>query len=801
MFAARAATQLVRKAPATIGLMFACLLLLPACTRPESRAAAQASQTLAPEVPVTATPARPGTMPTHVPPPALPTASLPEREAASSTWLYLTAFEHDRVSVVDPKSGHVLYEIPVNGQFPGVAVAPDGSRLYVIDGPSEGRLRIFDTATWQVIRQAAIADRALLLSDISLALSGDGRWLLVEHYSYPRGQAWVSVIDTHTLEFLSDDLPHLSVCPRLARVVGRPNHPESYLACGSMVVALQNDTLVPRWHGSTPSSPHPDLAVADDGKYLYGLYPSVDTRCDVVVEGEGHCRVASTDLQLLVWETATGQLVREISLSEQVFVPPATIGRGDAGYMAVAPNGERLYVAWEDRLWALSSDSLAVTRELVLPAPVDGLALSADGRELYLLPATAGDLRVRGHGLWIIDAATLTLGRHASDWPERLNLPFMIAAPASERQSDKGARDVVLATQRDHRLHVFDAATLEPLGQIAINNLAHRVSAGPDGRTLFIAQAGTPDGAGCCALFALDLETSTMCRLMEPVTEQVLSPDGRRLFAQRGNVGIEVFDAGTLARLPTIAAPGVYRLQPSPDGRWLFGITSWDGPSLDVFDLGRQRLDHRLPVPGGGGAWLGEQFHLYARDGGQAGLWIIRPETMVLGDPVPVTPTGQGLTDGQLPAHPQVVAARDRLVVYEPLGWWFKLDPRREGQPVSGGLFALDPSSGEVTGHLAPSVDFAQVVADPGGARLYGLDAGDPDGGRPVRLLALDSATGAVLAERTLPTDVWFIAPASLPDTLVPRGRIQLAACGQIEAPPPPASTAPAIAPTATSSE
>jgi hypothetical protein len=29
----------------------------------------------------------------------------------------------------------------------------------------------------------------------------------------------------------------------------------------------------------------------------------------------------------------------------------------------------------------------------------------------------------------------------------------------------------------------------------------------------------------------------------------------------------------------------VYRPYPSPDGRWLFGITNFAGPSLDIFDL------------------------------------------------------------------------------------------------------------------------------------------------------------------------------------------------------------------------
>ena len=56
-----------------------------------------------------------------------------------------------------------------------------------------------------------------------------------------------------------------------------------------------------------------------------------------------------------------------------------------------------------------------------------------------------------------------------------------------------------------------------------------------------------------------------MCRLISP-SSQAVPVHGSRVFNQRGNVGIEVFDAQTLERLPTIAAPGVYGLFPSPDG-------------------------------------------------------------------------------------------------------------------------------------------------------------------------------------------------------------------------------------------
>ncbi|MCH8109883.1 MAG: hypothetical protein IIB15_07120, partial [Chloroflexi bacterium] len=108
-------------------------------------------------------------------------------------------------------------------------------------------------------------------------------------------------------------------------------------------------------------------------------------------------------------------------------VPEPTGGSGHAGYLAVSPDSTRLYVAWEDSLWSLETETLQVSGELKLPTPVDGMALSIDGRELYLLPSTSGDLRERG--MWTVNTETLEVVRQASDWPS-FSLPFFFVAPS-----------------------------------------------------------------------------------------------------------------------------------------------------------------------------------------------------------------------------------------------------------------------------------------------------------------------------------------------------------------------------------
>jgi hypothetical protein len=407
------------------------LLLLTACAVPESSAGTNPTS----ETPVTATPASPGLAPTHaLQPLSLPTASPAERQTASDTWLYLSTFQSFNVNVIDPLSGHTLHKVPTSGDRAGVGVAPDGTRLYVLDGlPGAQQLRVLDTATWQVVHQEPIARLARTFIN-PVALSGDGRWLLVRHYDDDHSRVWNSLFDTQRLRFLPDDawgLPQCSDDILAVGLIGHPGHPYLYTVCNGVVVALGANTLVPLWQKTVPAGPHPGLVLGPDGRRLYGLFPQVIM--DHSPDGYQY-RVSETDLRLLAWETAGGELVYDIQLSQQVSVPLATIGRGDAGYLAIAPDGGRLYVAWEDRLWALSTETLQVVGELQLPAPVDGMVLSLDGRELYLLPATSGDLRRRGHGLWTVDTAAMKLVRRASDWPQNMPLfaPLFVAAPAPE---------------------------------------------------------------------------------------------------------------------------------------------------------------------------------------------------------------------------------------------------------------------------------------------------------------------------------------------------------------------------------
>jgi len=211
-------------------------------------------------------------------------------------------------------------------------------------------------------------------------------------------------------------------------------------------------------------------------------------------------------------------------------------------------------------------------------------------------------------------------------------LPILLLAAAPAFAEDPL---VVLAAAYTGRIEFFDA-TLVPLGAIGmgVNQQVESVAASPDGRRLFVARADTKttDSSG---LYSLDLDTRAMCLLAAPSMFGTPSPDGRYLFTQ-GKQGVDVFDANSLSRLPTMKAPGQYNLQPSPDGRWLLGVTNSPQPSLDVFDMAANILVRRLPIPGGPvtGAWSGDRFYIfsYGADGlrGSGLLWSVKPEDSAL---------------------------------------------------------------------------------------------------------------------------------------------------------------------------
>ena len=361
---------------------------------------------------------------------------------------------------------------------------------------------------------------------------------------------------------------------------------------------------------------------------------------------------------------------------------------------------------------------------------------------------------------------------------------------AQQKTAGKADRvDVIVATRRDHAVVFFRADSLAPLGSFVVNNLASNVSVSARGDHLFVAAAQTQNGNECCALFSLDLRDRTLCRQVFPALASTASTTRDEVYYQRGNTGIEGFETGSLAKLPTVRVPGVYHLLPSPDGKWLFGVTAFQGASLDIVSLADRRMVRRLPLTehrSWDGAWVGKDFYLLSHNGKDGALWTIHPEETDKGpkfckpadtcaDRAVVLPD---LGNGGKVVGLRVLSAGSVLFAYEPLGWWFKINRRAEQHtPFPGGILKIEPRAGKVLAHFSPQTDYAQVIAGTDGRSLYAIDAGMPDATAGVRLLKIDADTGEILATELLQRDVWHITAASVRRQYIPAGAAVPNAC------------------------
>lgn len=326
---------------------------------------------------------------------------------------------------------------------------------------------------------------------------------------------------------------------------------------------------------------------------------------------------------------------------------------------------------------------------------------------------------------------------------------------------------VLLASSRNGWIEFVDLNTLQVKGRLFTGSMTESVVASADGRTLFVTKSRASEPEGCCALYAFDLKERTSKELLWPSGAAVVLPGANEIVTQRGNVGIEVFNARTLLRMPTLKAPGVYGLHPSPNGRWLFGTNTFGGSTLDIFDMQRSVLLRRIPVPSEGtlgGTWLGSCFYLYAQDRTRRHLWKVSVDQTELDEGSTVQLPG--VSDSDV-AFGSAVGVNGHLLLYERFGT--KLDRRSSlSTAPAGGIYEVDPASGSVISSLVPELHFSVVKADALGEKIFGIDVAS-ENWAAVHLVKVDRQSGHVDAARELAPNVWNIDLAEIASSLIPR--------------------------------
>jgi hypothetical protein len=328
--------------------------------------------------------------------------------------------------------------------------------------------------------------------------------------------------------------------------------------------------------------------------------------------------------------------------------------------------------------------------------------------------------------------------------------------------SAQDTKQFVLAANRTGVVELLDPISLQTLSRIHIdlppNSVGlNGVSANADGSMIYVEGPTADNPNGCCSLYSIDLATLRM--------NQAASIAGR--------------DSG-IRRDSGIKGMSNDRLHVSSDGHWLFGVRSFRGPALDVYDLVQGSIVRQL-IPAGldeewfpSGAWSGDHFYFYAskHDGSSARLWMVSPSTTDLGEGVTVDPVAQapGCPPNSF-ALEDITATENNLFVFEVFG--FIGDRRIEcSNLVQGGAWLIDSSNGQSLHHVAPDLHFSVLIPDRVEPVLYGLSSGGPGWEFPVKLVRIDARNGQILQTRTLDTDRWNISIAPL--RLAPTGDVHV---------------------------
>ena len=320
---------------------------------------------------------------------------------------------------------------------------------------------------------------------------------------------------------------------------------------------------------------------------------------------------------------------------------------------------------------------------------------------------------------------------------------------------------MILAASRSGVVELINPFTLETVGRIHFDHWLgsvglNGVSASADGSLLYVEGPIPHEPQGCCALYSIELAT-----LKVKVAASFPGSSSRDTLVVSDGL-VHVLSPNGIPR-----SMGNDHLHLSPGGRWLFGVRSFRGPALDIFDVALGQVVRQLPPEGlegdwwPTGIWSGDRFYLYAAGANGSGrLWSVAPDALQLGTGAIVPPIGHllGCRDQSTKA---MVAAAGTLFIYEEFG--FKVDRRNKcSGEVPGGAWAVDPATGELTRHIAPDLHFSALLSDQVSAQLYGLSPGSPTWELPAQLLRIDPSDGRVLKSRYLDPGFWRLAIAPL---------------------------------------
>ncbi|MGW6930117.1 hypothetical protein ACWGE0_08585 [Lentzea sp. NPDC054927] len=251
------------------------------------------------------------------------------------------------VQVVDTRSGTVLAQADTGGRATGVAVSPDGQRLYVINGWT-GAITVVDPET------GAILDRIFTQVQLShAAMRPDGQRL------YVSASGGVAVVDPQDFRLVAA----VKVPGQPQGLAVHPNNQVLYVANAQDGTVGLVDTATAFQTSTVQVGGLPQfLAISPDGKRLYVSSMRLGDK---------------TPGTLSVIDTTTNQVVGSLD-----------VGRG-AGSIAVTPDGATVYLTLPKESSVVVVDTATMTVRERLPINTPGVAIApGDPRVFFATGAT-----------------------------------------------------------------------------------------------------------------------------------------------------------------------------------------------------------------------------------------------------------------------------------------------------------------------------------------------------------------------------------------------------------------------------
>ena len=310
---------------------------------------------------------------------------------------YITNYYGNTVSILDPDINQVVDNMSagINNSGPsGIAVSPDGTRLYVANRPQYGRsagtLSVIDLTTRQVMAIIPVG-----VAPLGIAVNPTGERLFVAN----EGSFSLSVIDTTTNQpFIDLNVPNLAANPYPRGVATHPNPTVPLVYVTNRTVNSfsddatnpypdQCDGLVSR----APVNVNPDQCVGSLSIFDADLKTQVGSVAvgwapeGVAVHPDGMLVYVanSGDRTVSVIETVFNRVVGVITLDGFEGAPQPVVPRG----VAVSPDGNRLYVTdgAGNRLFVIDTTANHSVVDIV---PVGkkpyGVTVSPDSKRVYV---------------------------------------------------------------------------------------------------------------------------------------------------------------------------------------------------------------------------------------------------------------------------------------------------------------------------------------------------------------------------------------------------------------------------------